>query len=54
MTGRLRGLWRSARPGADAERARRKLSAALEQARTAKMHEDAAWQDLSLEADRGR
>jgi hypothetical protein len=49
VTGRLRGAWRSARPGPDAEKARRKLSAALEQAREARVHEDAAWDDLALE-----
>jgi hypothetical protein len=46
VIGRLRGAWRSARPE-DAERARRKLSLALEQARTAKTNEDAAWLDLA-------
>jgi hypothetical protein len=47
VTGRLRGAWRSAKPGPDAERARRKLSLALEQARAAKTAEDAAWLDLA-------
>jgi hypothetical protein len=46
VTGRLRAAWRSARPGTDAERARRKLSLSLEQARKAKSDEDAAWLDL--------
>lgn len=52
VTGRLRGAWRAARPGPDAEKARRKLSASLEQAREAKVLEDAAWDDLSLERAR--